>query len=165
MKTHLSGRLPAIFGTLSGWLGMSLPEPKAAREERELRIAVSTLLAEIARVGSSSDSQTWTAAARAVADLCRTDVDEAQALIGAARQPALRPTSYFPSVSVLNSRLSPEQKVRFMEHVWRVACADGEIGLYQDRLARKFANLLYVAHADIVLSRHRIRAAMKVRTG
>jgi uncharacterized tellurite resistance protein B-like protein len=163
MSAHRGGLLHAISEALRGWLAPSVPEAKAAHEEREVHAAVAALLADIARVASSRHPHAWTRAARALADLFRIDTDEGRALIAAARERTSRVPSCLASVSVLNQHWSAEQKVRFMEYVWRVACADGEIGLYQDRIVHRLADQLGVADADLVTTRNRVRSALKAR--
>ena len=62
-------------------------------------------------------------------------------------------------MALLNKNFSPQRKAQFIEYLWRVAMADGKIDMYEDQLVRKLADLLYVAHNDFILARHRVQNA------
>ena len=50
-----------------------------------------------------------------------------------------RLSSYFAQVSVINRRFEMDQRIRFVEHMWRVAYADGGLDPYEDHLVRKIS--------------------------
>ncbi|HZP92745.1 MAG TPA: TerB family tellurite resistance protein [Burkholderiales bacterium] len=135
----------------------------AGEEERDaaaaVRLAAATLLAEMARVDGKVTQADLRAARDALCTMFALSADGAQALIERAGRTENRPTSYFPAVSVLNRHLSAEQKVQFVEQLWRVANADREIDVYEDHLVRKIADLLYVPHADFISSKLRVKRA------
>lgn len=63
--------------------------------------------------------------------------------------------------SVLNRRLDPEGKVRFVELLWELAYADGVKHELEEHVVWRIADLLGVSSRDRVLARQRVAA----RTG
>lgn len=57
------------------------------------------------------------------------------------------------------------QKTWLVGALWRVAMADGRIGMYEVRLLRRLADLLYASHADFILARHRVQEGGQARQG
>ena len=51
------------------------------------------------------------------------------------------------------------RRVQLVEHLWRVAYADGGLDPYEDHLVRKLSHLLYVPHIELMLARQRVRDA------
>ena len=66
-------------------------------------------------------------------------------------------TSYFAPVSVIKRDFTPAQRVRLIEHLWRIAHADGRLDQYEDHYVRKIAHLLYVPNTQSMLARNRAR--------
>ena len=56
------------------------------------------------------------------------------------------------------SRRSMPERVRLVEHLWRVAFATGGLDPHEDHYVRKIAHLLYVPNTDSMLARNRARA-------
>jgi len=130
----------------------------------ELRAAVATLLAEMARMDSGVKPEELAACRAALADLLRVPDAEAGELIDTARGKSGRLTSYFGPVSAINRAFSMAQRVRLIEHLWRVAYADGDLDPYEDHLVRKLSALLYVPHIDLMLGRQRARRTAPAET-
>jgi len=121
-------------------------------------LAGATLLAEVARVDHDVQEADLVAAREALQHLFALPPDKAQALLEVASRTENRPTSYHGIVSVLNRKLSREDKVRLIEHMWRVAHVDREIDMYEDHLVRKISDLLYLSHTDFIHAKHRARS-------
>lgn len=128
-------------------------ETIARREAWAVRRAYGGLLMEVARLASEQPRLKEAAVAHALKEAFPIDDGE----LGALLEKAPRYTSYYEPVALLNGKFTPPQKVQFVEHLWRVAYADGEIDMYEDQLVRKLSDLLYVAHADFILAKHRVR--------
>jgi uncharacterized tellurite resistance protein B-like protein len=123
----------------------------------EIALAAATLLAEVARVDHDVKDADLVAAREGLQQLFALPQDKAYALLDLASRAENRPTSYHGVVSVLNRSLSREDKVRLIEHMWRVAQVDHEIDMYEDHLVRKISDLLYLSHTDFILAKHRAR--------
>jgi uncharacterized tellurite resistance protein B-like protein len=135
------------------------PETRALREAQALRAACCGLLMEVARLDSEAAERKRKAVSQAMQEEFGIANEELAPMIASAARPENRLTSYFRPVALINKVYAPEQKVRFIERLWRVAIADGDIDMYEDQLVRKLADLLYVAHADFILAKHRVQTA------
>jgi uncharacterized tellurite resistance protein B-like protein len=67
--------------------------------------------------------------------------------------------SFYAPVSVIKRDLSLEARIRLVEHLWRVAYANGQLDPYEDHYVRKIAHLLYVPNTQSMLARNRARGA------
>jgi len=138
-------------------------EPEAARalpghERRHLQVAVASLLYEVTRMDLAEAPQEHAAAARALQELCGVAAAEAQALIAEGRERAKHLTSYFAPLGAIKRALPLTERVRLIEHLWRIAYADGRLDPYEDHFVRKMAHGLYVPNTQSMLARNRARA-------
>jgi uncharacterized tellurite resistance protein B-like protein len=130
-----------------------------AFEQHALEGAIATLLYEMTRMDSDVRAEDLAAARSALGDLLGLDPARADAVLAEAAHRSGRLTSYYAQVSVINRRFEMDQRIRFVEHLWRVAYADGGLDQYEDHLVRKLSNLLYVPHVQCMLARQRARGA------
>lgn len=86
--------------------------------------------------------------------LALSDEDLAE-LTAQAEQEVDHATSLYEFTRVVNDHCDPEQRIALIEAMWRVAYADGELHKYEEHIIRRTADLLYVAHSDFILSKHR----------
>jgi uncharacterized tellurite resistance protein B-like protein len=128
-------------------------------EQERLRHSVAALLHEMTRVDMHVKPEDIGHAREALIDLLGVDAAQAEALLAHAAQPANRLTSYFDAVSAVNRSFSQAQKIRLVEHLWRVAHADDSLDLHEDHLVRKISDLLHVPHIESMLARQRVRAS------
>jgi uncharacterized tellurite resistance protein B-like protein len=128
-------------------------------EQRQLRSAVAVLLADAERADLEVEPDEIRASHRALIDLLGVSEAQAVELMAQARTEAVRLTSYFGPVSVINRGFSVPRRMQLVEHLWRVAYADGGLDPYEDHLVRKLSHLLYVPHIELMLARQRVRDA------
>ncbi len=129
-------------------------ETIARREALATKRAYCGLLMEVARLASPQAALKRAAVPAAVNEAFSGDgTESASCVVNAPHY-----TSYYEPVALLNRKLTPPQKVQFVEHLWRIAYADGDVDMYEDQLVRKLSELLYVAHADFILAKHRVRS-------
>ena len=134
-------------------------KPHGGQERRHLHVAVASLLHEASRVDLNEADEERAAAESALADLFGLGAKEAAAVLGEGREKAKHLTSYFGPVSVVKRDLGQPERVRLIEHLWRVAYADGPLDQYEDHYVRKVGHLLYVSNTDIMMARNRARGA------
>jgi uncharacterized tellurite resistance protein B-like protein len=147
-----------MLNGLKKWL--SAGSSSAAQDDPQLlQRSVAALLHEMTRVDLHVRPEDLAHARDALSDLLGVDAAAADALLEHAAQPANRLTSYFEPVSAINRSFTPEQKVRLVEHLWRVAHADDALDPHEDHLVRKIGDLLYVPHIESMLARQRVRAS------
>ena len=120
------------------------------------RLAVATLLVEIARADFEVDSSERAAVRHMLASAYELDPESARLLAEEAERAADESVSLHEFTSRLNEELSPPEKVAIIEMLWQVAFADGRLDKYEEHLVRKAADLLYVPH------RRFIRAKLKI---
>lgn len=137
-------------------------QPSPARvlpghERRHLLLAVASLLHEVTRVDLADSDLERAAAERALADLFELPPPDAADLLGEGRERAIQLTSYFAPVSVIKRDLPLPERVRLIEHLWRIAYADGRLDPHEDHYVRKIGHLLYVPNTQSMLARNRAR--------
>jgi uncharacterized tellurite resistance protein B-like protein len=126
-------------------------------ERRPLLLAVASLLHEVTRVDLASSEVERAAAEHALADLFELPPRDAAALLAEGRERAKQLTSYFAPVSVIKRVLALPERVHLVEHLWRIAYADGRLDSHEDHYVRKIAHLLYVPNTQSMLTRNRVR--------
>ena len=97
------------------------------------------------------------AATAALADMFGLDEKACAAVLAEGRVRAKHLTSYFGPVSVIKRDMAQPERVRLIEHLWRIAYADGALDQYEDHYVRKIGHLLYVPNTEILLARNRAR--------
>lgn len=132
--------------------------PIAGQERRHLHAAVASLLHEASRVDLHEDGAEQAAAELALVDLFGLTAQAVAAALAGGRAKAKQLTSYFGPVAVIKRDMGQAERVRLIEHLWRVAYADGRLDPYEDHYVRKIGHLLYVANTDIMLARNRARS-------
>jgi uncharacterized tellurite resistance protein B-like protein len=128
-------------------------------EQRQLKTAVAGLLFEMTRMDLEVKPEDLAAGRAALADLFGTPEPEARELLEHAAEQRNRLTSYFGPVSAINRWFPVEQRIRLVEHLWRIAYADGGLDPHEDHLVRKLSHLMYVPNTQCMLARGRARDA------
>jgi uncharacterized tellurite resistance protein B-like protein len=126
-------------------------------ERRHLQVAVASLLHEASRVDLREDGVEHAAAQAALGDLFGLEAEAAAAVLAEGREKSRQMTSYFGPVAVVKRDMGQPERVRLIEHLWRIAYADGPLDPYEDHYVRKIGHLLYVTNTDIVLARNHAR--------
>jgi uncharacterized tellurite resistance protein B-like protein len=124
----------------------------------QLHLAVATLLHESKRVDFGEDAAEHMAAKRALRELFMLDERAAEPLLTEGREKARQLESYFAPVGVIKRVFTLEQRVGLVEHLWRIAYADGRLDRDEDHFVRKIAHLLHVPNTECMLARSRARA-------
>lgn len=132
-------------------------ETLAQREAVTAQKACCSLLMEVARLDGQGAERKRETVAQAMREQFGISNVALAPMIADAGRPENRLTSYYKPVALINRRWGPDEKVRFIERLWRVAKADGEIDIYEEQLVRKLADLLYVRHSDFILAKRRVQ--------
>jgi uncharacterized tellurite resistance protein B-like protein len=142
-----------------GFESLSLRHLAAMLKEFRLELAVAVLMHEARRAdyeeGHLKESD---AGIVALKDLFGLEQEAAVELLAQGREKAQHLTSFYAPVTVIKHEYSMAQRVRLVEHLWRVAFADGLLNPYEDHYVRKIAHLLYVPNTDNMLARNRARS-------
>ena len=125
-------------------------------DEHRLQLASAALLIELSKADFEQNETELEAIRGLLAkehDISAEEIDELMAL---AEEQFEDDNAYHPYTSLITQHFSPEQKVRLLETLWKVAIADGEISKYEDHLIRKVSELIYVPHRDFIRSKLKV---------
>jgi uncharacterized tellurite resistance protein B-like protein len=149
------GKLKGLVAGLSGGQAGTTP----AQDRRQLELAVAGLLHEMMRADLREKAEEHAAMETALEAMFGIGTAEAREAIRQAA--AHRYTSYFGPVGVIKRLLGLEERIALVEHLWRIAFADGNLDPYEDHFVRKIAHLLYVPNTEAMLARQRARNEVK----
>ncbi len=126
-------------------------------QEHRLRVAVVALLTEVVRMDEEIAEAERAQVLTSIAEKFELDAKEATEIMALAEAEAGAATDFYQFTSQVNLAFSPAQKVKLIEHMWRVAYADGTLHKYEEHLIRKVADLLYVPHKEFIGTKLRVR--------
>ena len=126
-------------------------------ERRHLEEAVAVLVHEARRADYEEGSEESKVAMAALADLFGLDATRAAELLAHGREKAQHLSSFYAPLTVIKRDYSLAERVRLIEHLWRITFAEGGLSLYEDHYVRKIAHLLYVPNTDSMMARNRAR--------
>lgn len=112
------------------------------------KVAAAALMVEAARM----DDDFGPEERAKIEELARTrfelDEDEVAELLAIAEQKAGQSSQLFGFTRVLGESYSQEERIAFIEMLWEVVYADGELHHYEANLMRRIAGLLHVSDRD-----------------
>jgi uncharacterized tellurite resistance protein B-like protein len=147
-----------VLKLLKDFLDLEVPARRVSGSERyHLHLSVASLLHETTRVDLAEHEKEHAAATAALADMFGLEEKAGAAVLAEGRVRAKHLTSYFGPVSVIKRDMAQPERVRLIEHLWRIAYADGALDQYEDHYVRKIGHLLYVPNTEILLARNRAR--------
>ncbi|HKQ29962.1 MAG TPA: TerB family tellurite resistance protein [Burkholderiales bacterium] len=135
--------------------------PEAAQRKSAhdpLHLATAALLVEMMRMSGDVADNERARVLHALEAKFGLTPDETAELSRLAEAEAKQATDYYQFTSLIQSRLTMEEKERLIEHLWAVAYADGELHRYEEHLVRKIADLLYVSHKAFIAAKLRAKA-------
>jgi uncharacterized tellurite resistance protein B-like protein len=133
----------------------------SAHERKQLQLAVAVLLHEARRADYDEGSEESSAAGEALVDLFGLESREAVELLADGRARAQQLHSLYAPLATIKRDFGPAERVRLVEHLWRITFVDGQLNLYEDHYVRKIAHLLYVPNTDNMLARNRAREILQ----
>ena len=138
-------------------------EPVEPRElpglgRRHLQVAVAVLLHEARRADYVQENAESDLAEAALRELFGVDAAEASRLMAEGRAKAESLSSFHAPITVVKRDFSMPERIRLIEHLWRISFADGQLNLHEDHYVRKIAHLLYVPNTDSMLARNRAKS-------
>ena len=134
------------------------PGVEAQAAEHALQLATAVMLVEVMRADISFHPGEREAVRAALRDKFGLTDDEAQQLSELAEVEAHQSTDLFAFTSRINERFDMPQKLRMVEHLWRVALADGHLGDHERHVLWRIADLLHVPQGAYVHARMRVQA-------
>lgn len=136
------------------------PQPGAAppTDTHALQLATAVMLVEVMRADASFHDDERRAVLAALRAKFGLADDEAARLAELAEATAREATDLFSFTSRLNERFEMAQKVAMLEHLWRVALADGVLSAHERHVMWRIADLLHVPGAVSAHARQRVQA-------
>ena len=128
-----------------------------ALERQQLQLAAAVLVHEARRADYDEGAKEADAGVAALAELFGLESAQARSLLGRGRERAQQLTSFYAPLGAIKRAYGPAERVRLVEHLWRISFADGLLNPYEDHYVRKIAHLLHVPNTDSVLARNRAR--------
>ena len=123
--------------------------------EHALQLATAVMLVEVMRADTTFHPGEREAVLRALRDKFALSADEAARLAELAGAAAEESTDLFSFTSRINARFEMAQKLRMVEHMWRVAYADGNLSAHERHVLWRVADLLHVPQRAYVHARLR----------
>lgn len=132
------------------------PDLQAGPDQHGLQLATAALLFEMLRADDAEHPEERDTLERALQASFTLSDSETQELAQLAEREAAESVSLFQFTGLINKHFSPEDKVRVVEMLWRVAYADGRLDRYEEALVRKIAELIHVPHRQFMQAKHRV---------
>ena len=124
-------------------------------EEHRLQLATAVMLVEVMRADTHFHHDERLAVLAALRDKFGLADDEAARLTELAESEAKNATDLFAFTSHIDACFEMPAKLRMLEHMWRVALADGRIDAHERHLMWRIADLLHVPQGAAVHARLR----------
>ncbi|MGR8935492.1 MAG: tellurite resistance TerB family protein [Gammaproteobacteria bacterium] len=134
---------------------LNLPAPEASAEQ-QLQFASVALLLEMIEMDDKGERKERELIASMVQKNFSLNQEQAAALIATAEQQRQQATDDFQFIVLINKQCTPEQKIRLIESLWKIAIVDSPVDPQEEYLVRKLANLLYVPHLDFIKAKNRV---------
>lgn len=133
-------------------------EREAAGEQRShaVELATALLMIEVERADLSEKRAERETSLALLKEFFHLTDEEANLLVEQAGAEADHAASLQGFTRRLHTALTPEEKQRIVEMLWRVALADANLDKHEDHLVRKIADLLYVSHSELIRIRNRV---------
>jgi len=124
-------------------------------DDHALKLATAVMLVEVMRADTTFHAGEREAVLAALRDKFSLADDEAARLADLAEGAAREATDLFAFTSRINQRFEMPAKLRMIEHMWRVAYADGHLSEHERHVMWRIADLLHVPQGAYVHARMR----------
>ncbi len=151
-----------MLQTLKDLFDSLLPPPAGTESttgSHTLQLATAVMLVEVMRADTSFQPSERQAVLVALRDKFKLGDDEAHRLSELAETTARQATDLFGFTSCINERFDMPQKLLMIEHMWRVAYADGHLSEHERHVMWRIADLLHVPQGAYVHARMRAEQA------
>jgi uncharacterized tellurite resistance protein B-like protein len=136
-----------MLRTLQNLLAALQPPPPGAAtadDEHLLQLATAVMLVEVMRSDATFHDEERLAVLAALRNKFELTADEAARLAELAETTAHAATDLYAFTSRINKRFEMPQKLKMIEHMWRVAYADGHLSAHERHVMWRIADLLHV---------------------
>jgi uncharacterized tellurite resistance protein B-like protein len=128
-------------------------------DEHALQLATAVMLVEVMRADGTFHADERAAVLAALRDNFELSADEAQRLAELAETTAQASSDLYAFTSRINERFEMPDKLRMIEHMWRVAYADGHLSAHERHVMWRISDLLHIPQG--AYQHARLRAAQQ----
>ena len=121
--------------------------------ERRLGLATAALFIEMMRADFEVTAEERTKLEVLLRETLALDENETRELVAEAEREVESSVELFQFTRLIDEAFTPEQKVKVVERLWRIAYADENVDRLEEHLVRKIANLLHVSHRDYIAAK------------
>lgn len=114
----------------------------------QLQIAVAVLLTEAARMDNDFDADERAAIAQLLQRRFELDADGADKLLARAEEKAEDSVEFYTFTRTVKDAFEHEDRVEFMQMLWEVAYADGELHAHEANLMRRVTGLMHITDRE-----------------
>ena len=134
---------------------LPVPGNDTQADEHALQLATAVMLVEVMRADATFHDGEREAVHAALRDKFALADDEAARLAELAQTTAQQATDLYTFTSRIDERFEMAHKIRMVEHMWRVAYADGHLSEHERHVLWRIADLLHVPQGAYVHARMR----------
>lgn len=139
-----------LFARLKGLIARPADTISDEYAHDRVQLAVCALLLEVAEADDEFSAQERHYVRDALASRFSLDRHEVESLMGAARERRAESVDLWHFTHEINESWSRDEKLAFMEEIWRLIYADGTLSGHEDYLVHQLAKLLNLAHPDLI---------------
>lgn len=131
-------------------------DDQAGEPGERLAEAAAVLLLEMAATDSHMKPAELDAVHEAMKRAFGMDTEAIEEVVGEARTLQHQSVSLHRFTESLRTGMDNEARYGLIEHLWRVAYADGHLDRYEEQLLRRLADLLGVPHAEFIRTKLKV---------
>jgi len=125
--------------------------------EHAIQVATAALLIEMMKADGTVNEDERKAVMQTIQSKFNLTDDETKSLKELAKEKIRKATDYYDFTSLIHKRLSYQQKVEIIEHLWEIAFTDKHLDKHEEYVVRKIADLIYVEHKDFIQAKLKIK--------
>ena len=129
-----------------------------ADKQQRLQLAAAVLMFEVSKSDDSVDAVELDQIETILAKQFSLEDETIQALVEQAKSESESAISLHEFTRNICSHCEHEERITILQHLWKVAFADGRIDQHERHFIRKIAGLLYLTDQDINLARTQAQA-------
>jgi len=130
-------------------------------QESKIQIATCAVLIEIARADDEFTQDEKNLIIDTLKQEFHLSADDAGEIITLATTRMNESIDIWHFTNILNESLSPEDKIKIIEIIWKIIYSDGFLGGHEDALVHKLSFLLELTHDQLIAAKLRILDQMR----
>ncbi len=132
------------------------PTESIEEQTHAINLAVAAIMLEMVSMDqqiTASEIEQLNITLKNQLDLSTSEISELNRL---ARQELNNSVDYHQFTSLINSHFEMNKKIDIIEHLWKIAYADGKVDSHEEHFLRKISDLLFVSHSEFIKAKLRV---------